>query len=361
MGSIARRAVLSLLAAVVAIGACRRVDGDEGDDRTDGGTPEGAPSAMADTNPGPALPADAAWVKKTAPTTAPLRGVWLSPDGALAVAVGDGGAIVVSTDRGETWTARPSGSTAKLWAVWGSGADDVYAVGDAATVLHSTDRGATWIAQPLGATTDLRSVWGSGADNVFAGGEDSSVYRTRNSGATFVRRSTPAITRIASIWGASSTKVYAVAQASVLLSESGGDKFSLSLQSLTGQNGIWVSPREDVYVVNEAGVVRHWLGNKQLHETQLTPVRALMGVWGTGPDDVYVVGARGRIAHTSTQGEDWNAQDAGVTDTIRAIHGAGGVVLAVGDDGVILKRSADVRVDAGADASASDAGDAGGD
>lgn len=50
-----------------------------------------------------------------------------------------------------------------------------------------------------------------------------------------------------------------------------------------------------------------------------------------------------------------------MTDTIRAIHGAGGVVLAVGDDGVILKRSADVRVDAGADASASDAGDAGGD
>jgi hypothetical protein len=44
--------------------------------------------------------------------------------------------VLHGTGRGARWSQEPSGTDEDLLAVWGSGADDVYAVGYAGTILH---------------------------------------------------------------------------------------------------------------------------------------------------------------------------------------------------------------------------------
>ena len=67
--------------------------------------------------------------------------------GARAVAVGEGGAIVASTDSGASWASVSSATTEDLYAVTFRGARGV-AVGAHGMVITSTDDGATWTARP---------------------------------------------------------------------------------------------------------------------------------------------------------------------------------------------------------------------
>lgn len=347
MNQLGARAGVLVTAAVLSLLACKKVDDPSADDPS---TADPAPGALVDANPGAPLPADAAWVARPSGVTDTLDGVWASPDASLVVAVGDRGTIVVSRDRGATWSAASSGSAANLAAVWGSGASDVYAVGAGATILHSTDGARTWTPEVLGATTDLLSIWGSGPDNVFVGGENSTVYRSRSGGETWRALFTPAITRIAGLWGTSNLELFAVAHVGLVYTQNGGDKFFNTAVSVSQQNAVWASGFRDVYTVNSLGIVTHYDGTETLKKTELTPVRSLYGVWGTRAEDVYAVGARGRIVHSSDRGESWAGQDSGTAVDLRAVHGAAGVVFAVGEGGTILARSADVRVaDAGAD------------
>jgi hypothetical protein len=70
---------------------------------------------------------------------------------------------------GKGWSAQSSGTNNSLIAVWGSGADNVYAVGEGGTILRSSGNG-TWSAEVSGTMFDLYSVHGSGADDVWAVG-----------------------------------------------------------------------------------------------------------------------------------------------------------------------------------------------
>jgi photosystem II stability/assembly factor-like uncharacterized protein len=354
-------AVAAAAIVVVAVG-CKRID--SGSDGTSS-TSDPPPGSFVDPNPGAPLPADAAWVSEPSGVDVTLGGVWTSADGSLAVAVGDGGTIVVSRDGGQTWSGAASGVTANLAAVWGSGPTDVYAVGAGSTLLHSNDGARTWSAENLGATatTDLLSVWGSGPANVFVGASSSTIYRSRSGGDTWRPLLTPALTPITGIWGTSSTDVFASAHAGLLYSTNGGDKITNAPVSLAEQNGIWATSLNDIFTVNQLGVVTHYDGTETLKKTELVPVVPLNGVWGTGGDDVYAVGDKGRVVHSADDGASWISQPSGTKEDLHAIHGANGIVLAVGTGGTILRRSADVRLeDAGADApsdASADGGDGG--
>ena len=69
------------------------------------------------------------------------------PESSL-VAVGERGAVLRSTDKGETWQRVPTPATAMLTGVsFAPHSTHGWAVGHDATVLHTTDGGATWTAQ----------------------------------------------------------------------------------------------------------------------------------------------------------------------------------------------------------------------
>lgn len=63
----------------------------------------------------------------------------------------------------------------RLWGVWGSATNDVWAVGDEGALFHWN--GMQWAAQalPQGATGELRSVHGSSATNVWVAGREGAL------------------------------------------------------------------------------------------------------------------------------------------------------------------------------------------
>ncbi|MGI5861915.1 MAG: WD40/YVTN/BNR-like repeat-containing protein [Myxococcales bacterium] len=78
----------------------------------------------------------------------------------VAIAVGDGGTIVRSTDDGATWSSVSSGTTVNLRSVAYVGNDTWYAVGGP-ELLKSTDNGQTWRKLYTGlTTTELQYVRG---------------------------------------------------------------------------------------------------------------------------------------------------------------------------------------------------------
>ncbi|HEY0713584.1 MAG TPA: YCF48-related protein, partial [Polyangia bacterium] len=139
----------------------------------------------------------------------PLTSVALSHDGNTAVAVGDAGAMLLSTDGGRTWRDRPSGTTHALNDVWLAGpeGDTVIAVGaggvlvmgpttamdgasprllgegrtlrgvhledsghgtivgDNGTILMTDDFGLSWSPRPSGDARDIFAVDALGEDH----------------------------------------------------------------------------------------------------------------------------------------------------------------------------------------------------
>ena len=95
-------------------------------------------------------------VVATAP--APLEAISVSDDGALGVAVGAQGTVMVSA--AGAWTGARSGTGADPHAVvvMDSASDRVYAAGESGTLLSSADRGLTWTSQPSSTTAELYAL-----------------------------------------------------------------------------------------------------------------------------------------------------------------------------------------------------------
>lgn len=91
-----------------------------------------------------------------------------------AWAVGDGGAILRSTDGGLTWIAQASGTSENLYAVHFADAQRGAAVGRRGTVVVTADGGATWTPRPLGRDVFLGAV-AVDAGAVTVAGEDGVV------------------------------------------------------------------------------------------------------------------------------------------------------------------------------------------
>jgi hypothetical protein len=72
------------------------------------------------------------------------------------IAVGDGGAVQITAD-GIAWTARTSGTTSTLRGIGCSGTTCI-AVGDGGAVLRTVDSGATWTVQAITGTPALKAV-----------------------------------------------------------------------------------------------------------------------------------------------------------------------------------------------------------
>lgn len=127
-------------------------------DRTTAAWPRRLALALALTLPalaGAAGPPQS-WSPRSAPTAEDLDGVVFG-DGVF-VAVGNNGTILTSPD-GTAWTLRPSGSTKRLRGItYGSAGRIFAAVGYGGTVLHSNDRGQTWTANNVSAGTDLQGI-----------------------------------------------------------------------------------------------------------------------------------------------------------------------------------------------------------
>jgi photosystem II stability/assembly factor-like uncharacterized protein len=288
-----------------------------------------------------------------------------------------------------TWTSLDSGTTDRLYAVWGTASGgDIWAVG-LGVVLHSTDHGASWTPEyDDGGVTYFTSVWGSGPDDVYVlaktkllhwngqalspqtitlHGEPTSV-RGRGAGEVFVfdglstiyvSRSTGGGTwalrgscdaeqsivgQHAGGWG-SGTKILYLLDYDVVC-RSGDDGVTWTKQFIDGGfgggffGGIWGTSPNDLYIASDNGSIARTDDDGLTWTVQTTPTdNPLNALWGTG-DDVWAVGSGITILHTTDHGAHWVAEKQGVSSNqLYGVWGTGpGDVYAVGDNGIIVHR-----------------------
>lgn len=241
------------------------------------------------------------------------------------------------------WQAMASGSGNDLLAVWGSGADDLYAVGARGTILHSTGHG-TWSTESADTLATLRGVWGRGAGDVYAVGDQGVVLHSRGDGTW---SALPSLTTAAlhAIWGSGVGDIYAVGDLQTVIHSSGG-----AFQQETSQSGAapfvaaWGSGAKDVFAVGRE--LWHSSGDGVWSPRVDVDHPTLYGMWGAGAE-VYVVGAvagdpwNGVILHSHAGGA-WN-ESPEHPGQLRSVCGGSSGVIAAGvrsDGSGFLIRSA---------------------
>lgn len=129
------------------------------------------------------------WVERESGTTAALRA---ADDGSLLLVVGDGGTMLGTTDRGETWTPVASGTTADLHAVVARGSKDWLVVGEGGLILKSTDNGQTWTPRASGTTATLYALDDvNSALRYLVVGENGTLLETTDLGETWCAHALP--------------------------------------------------------------------------------------------------------------------------------------------------------------------------
>jgi hypothetical protein len=107
-------------------------------------------------------------------------------DELTGIAVGRGGAIVVTSDGGQTWSDATSNTTAHLRALAVFGTTMMWAAGKGGTIVRSTDAGATWVAcnTPTG-TGALYAIAFRDANEGWAAGDGGALLHTTDGGANW--------------------------------------------------------------------------------------------------------------------------------------------------------------------------------
>jgi hypothetical protein len=258
--------------------------------------------------------------------TDPLDGVWGSGD--AIVAVGQGG--VALHWEGGRWVRRDLGTPAFLRGVFGRAPDDVVAVGDKGIAARFDGKG--WRTEEIGKDATFESV--HGADGVlFAVGQKGALVR--HDGKGWRIDPPPVEVDLIGVWAASKSAAFAVGKAGTILQWDGSRWTKQTSGSDTVLHGVWGSSVADVYAVGD-GALLHWDGKSWQKVALPRNDMALRAVAGRSATDVWVVG---HALAMHFDGKSWKEERTGMARTLRALWlPAGSGVVAVGDDGALLRK-----------------------
>ncbi|MDP2387995.1 MAG: T9SS type A sorting domain-containing protein [Bacteroidota bacterium] len=111
------------------------------------------------------------WTNSLAPVPTRINDLYLFPDNATVIAVGDSGLIMRSTDFGSNWNIVQGGTAENLNGVSnGINAGEIYAVGDSGVIYVSADNGLSFTRYTIGFTnSNLKSTSARNPRGAFAG------------------------------------------------------------------------------------------------------------------------------------------------------------------------------------------------
>jgi len=107
----------------------------------------------------------------------------ITPD--IVVVVGANGTIIKTTDGGETWQQKDSGTTENLRKVQFPIQDIGYVVGDSGIVLKTTDSGETWAILNTGQTSDFYGLSCLDESTIFISNNDT-LLKSEDGGSTWL-------------------------------------------------------------------------------------------------------------------------------------------------------------------------------
>jgi photosystem II stability/assembly factor-like uncharacterized protein len=224
------------------------------------------------------------------------------------ILVSERGHVLISGDRGLTWTQARVPTRNLLTGVVMVGSDLAWAVGHGPVVLCSTDGGATWIQQhvPEAAVEPLLDVWFADERRGLAIGAHGRITTTEDGGNTWraglIDHREPHANAIAE---GSDQVLYIAAEFGMLFKSIGGGRSWITLDSPHGGS--------------------------------------FFGILPLGDDSLLAYGLRGRLGRSTDGGLSWATVETGSADTLLAgllrgdgtvlLGGVGGTVLISRDGG----------------------------
>ncbi len=299
-------------------------------------------------------PASTPWTQVSSGTTEYLHGVWGSGDKIFAVG---GSTILLSSDFGAHWAdvslMSASGRAFSLSGVWGAGADFFALDGLSSTILHTSDAKKWLIADVQPPVSEpLHVIWGTSAIDFYVAGGYNTV---EHFSAEHWSRVALEISYVGAITGWSGgipgvlfggvTQIGGHPTIQEQISRQAIRTVVLDQASQGGVKGLWSDDGTNMYAVgftvpehallysslNRAGWQKVKGGDADMLESSGQP---LEGVFGDGTT-VFAVGLGGTIFNWNTL----KIESTGTTEHLRAIWGAAGHFVAVGDNGTILVKT----------------------
>jgi ligand-binding sensor domain-containing protein len=256
------------------------------------------------------------WTRPRSPTRNPLRGIFVASEN-TANAVGDGGTWV-SYD-GNRWVVRSSPTSKDLNAIAGVSASAAWAVGVGGTVVRHDGVIRRLISTPF--TTDLNGVWLPAGNLIYMVGAEGTI-------ATFNGFSDWTVTSVTqhdlnAVWGTAVNNVFAVGDSGTIFNWDGSSWSSMASNTSRSIKSIWGTSASDVYAVGENALVLHYDGTTWSQMTSgASPDLSLHGIWGNSATDMFTVGAlatymNGSDRFLSFDGTSWSPMRTGTQRFLR--------------------------------------------
>ena len=258
----------------------------------------------------------------------------LSPTDAWAV--GNYGALYHSSDGGQSWEARDSGTKVPLFSIDFGDAQHGWVVGKSAEILATSDAGKTWTRQksPIEASKHLFKVRAADARTAWAVGDWGAIAVTTDGGATWQDRSLPTLT---------------------VLDEVRPDRNDhLVLEDVVLYDVAWPDPQHGYIAGEFATLLATSDGGVTWVKRKLPTEKTIFGLHFVSPDEGWAVGIDGLVLHTTDAGRTWAVQhgnpdpatidelafnDALKNPGMYAVSVVGEAGMVVGDTGTILVSS----------------------
>jgi photosystem II stability/assembly factor-like uncharacterized protein len=260
----------------------------------------------------------------------------VAPAGERLVAVGDHGIIVLSDDRGATWTQADQVPTqALLTGVCFSDAQHGVAVGHDEVILTSADAGRTWKLARYApeAQRPLLDVW-CGGGRLIAVGAYSAYLTSADGGASWNEvKFAPAAPPTGNVAARSAARAGATAVAGADASaDEGAAGGGFHLNRIVGAGA------SRLYIAGEAGHLYRSDDGGSSWLTLASPYEgSFFGVLPLADDTVLAFGLRGHLYRSTDAGSSWQKVDTGTVALLNgATQFAGGAVAVVGFSGVVL-------------------------
>lgn len=215
----------------------------------------------------------------------------------VAVAVGDGGSLMRTTNSGAIWATVSSVTASHLQGATAADALTFWAVGSGGDILLSDDGGVSWARISTGLATFFKDIAAVGPNRAIAVGASGSVFLTNDQGTSWVRVSTPVTPQLESIVALDANTWWIVGESGVIL-------------KTTNAGGSWD-------IQNPTGV-------------------SFSGIAAVNPSDALAATYTGEIWRTTDGGATWIQSTSGHPSLYEIVLGSDGRGWAFGDAGTVL-------------------------
>lgn len=230
------------------------------------------------------------------------------------------------------WVVRDPGSGYTVMSMWGDTPGSMWAVDEGGRLLLFD--GSAWQFAFGGALPGFNAITGlPGKNTLFIVGDSGQYYQVR--GADVYDLSQGDGVNNLAVWAAGTDLVWLGANSVGRPLAGYRDKnwTSYGPDDLGAVQGIWGAAANDVWAVDNAGMILHWNGTSW-SKASVSPTSPLFGIHGSGPSDVWTVGPRSMFHWDGTRwSEISDGRGAGM---IAVWVAAPNDVWTVGGDGRIM-------------------------